>query len=255
MLTKAIIKFAAPLPKIEKYNNFLFIGPHPDDIEIGAGATVARLVAEGKKVSYLICTDGRYGNGHLRDKTYDEVAKIRHDETIICANYLGVKTDDIYFLNLSDGGFYELNDLETGIARIIGQTKPDVVFAPDPDVTSETHKDHLNVGQVTKHLANFGPYEGIMKQYGADRSDIKAIALYMTAKPNEYIKTSGCFKKQCEAVRKYHVSQFQNSEFDSIELYLKLRSIEFGIKSFKGRAEGFRVLGPTHMHCLPEAGN
>ena len=43
-LTKAILKFAVPLPKIEEQKRFLFIGPHPDDIEIGAGATAAKLV-------------------------------------------------------------------------------------------------------------------------------------------------------------------------------------------------------------------
>ena len=33
-----------------------------------------------------------------------------------------------------------------------------------------------------------------------------------------------------------------------------LAGTDFGMRSFKGQAEGFRVLGPTHMHCLPEAG-
>ena len=36
-ISSAIIKLAAPLPRIEEYENYLFIGPHPDDIEIGAG--------------------------------------------------------------------------------------------------------------------------------------------------------------------------------------------------------------------------
>ncbi|MBR1441856.1 MAG: hypothetical protein IJ589_11625 [Lachnospiraceae bacterium] len=43
------------------------------------------------------------------------------------------------------------------------------------------------------------------------------------------------------------------SDFTAIEQYLKIRSVDFGIRSFKGRAEGFRVLGRIHMHCLPEA--
>lgn len=254
MLTRTIIKFAAPLPKIENYNRYLFIGPHPDDIEIGAGATVAKLIDKGKDVYYLICTDGRYGNGHMLDKSYDEVASVRKQETINCAKYLGVKEDHIYFLGLSDGGFYDINDLEKGIARIVGIVKPDVIFAPDPDVISETHKDHLNVGKCAKYIANFAPYEGIMKNYGTECANVEAIALYMSAKVNQFVKTSGYFKKQVEAVKKYHVSQFQNKEFDSIELYLKLRSIEFGIRSLKGCAEGFRVLGKTQMHCLPESG-
>lgn len=256
MLTRCILRFAAPLPKIENYNTYLFIGPHPDDIEIGAGATVSKFLEKGKNVHYLICTDGRYGNGHMLDKTYDEVAEIRKEETIKCAKYLGVKDNNIHFLDLSDGAFYSLDDLEKGMAKVIGEVKPDVLFAPDPDVISETHKDHLNVGKIAKYMANFAPYEGIMKKYGASTSNVEAIALYMTAKPNTFIKTGNKYiKKQIESVRKFHSSQFKGNEFDSIETYIKLRSYEFGIKSFKGRAEGFRVLGKVHMHCLPESGD
>ena len=57
-LTKLAIKFAAPFPKVESFERYLFLGPHPDDIEIGAGATVAALAAQGKTICFLICTDG-----------------------------------------------------------------------------------------------------------------------------------------------------------------------------------------------------
>ena len=60
-ILKRIIRLAAPLPKIGQFERFLFIGPHPDDIEIGAGATAAKLAAQGKKICFLICTDGRFG--------------------------------------------------------------------------------------------------------------------------------------------------------------------------------------------------
>ena len=57
-ILKRIIRLAAPLPKIEQFERFLFIGPHPDDIEIGAGATAAKLATQGNKVCFLICADG-----------------------------------------------------------------------------------------------------------------------------------------------------------------------------------------------------
>lgn len=60
-ILSAILKTAAPLPKIEQFDRFLMIGPHPDDIEIGMGATAAKLAAAGKHVTFLICLDGRYG--------------------------------------------------------------------------------------------------------------------------------------------------------------------------------------------------
>ena len=60
-LTGLVLCFAAPLPRVESFERYLFIGPHPDDIEIGAGATAAKLVKSGKRVSFLICLDGRFG--------------------------------------------------------------------------------------------------------------------------------------------------------------------------------------------------
>ena len=58
-LTRLVLQYAAPFPQLLDYETYLFVGPHPDDIEIGAGATVSKLVSIGKKVVFLICTDGR----------------------------------------------------------------------------------------------------------------------------------------------------------------------------------------------------
>ena len=46
-LTKLALKIAAPAPRIETFSKYLFIGPHPDDIEIGCGATAAKLAKQG----------------------------------------------------------------------------------------------------------------------------------------------------------------------------------------------------------------
>ena len=50
-----------PLPDLESCQNLLCIQPHPDDNEVGAGATIARLTAKGCRITYLTVTDGRYG--------------------------------------------------------------------------------------------------------------------------------------------------------------------------------------------------
>ena len=90
-LTKLALKFAAPFPKVDSFERYLFVGPHPDDIEIGAGATVAALAAQGKSICFLICTDGRYGNVNLKDDvSEDELADIRKQEAIRSAAALGV---------------------------------------------------------------------------------------------------------------------------------------------------------------------
>mgnify|MGYP003295738826 CR=1 FL=1 len=47
--------------KIESFENFLFIGPHPDDIEFGCGGLISKLKELNTKVTYVIMTDGGAG--------------------------------------------------------------------------------------------------------------------------------------------------------------------------------------------------
>lgn len=252
-ILRLVLKSAAPLPKLESFSRYLFIGPHPDDIEIGAGATASKLVSMGKEVSFLICLDGRFGLTNAPEGTSPkELIEIRRQEALESAKVLGV--DDVHFLELQDGGFYAERDLREAIATRVGIFKPDIMFAPDPDVPNECHPDHINVGRQSKVVAQFAPNRWLMERYGAEPTDVKAIALYMTAKPNSFIKTRGHVEKQLDSIFKVHLSQFPEgcAEAQSITKYIKLRSFFFGMRSFKGRAEGFRVLDTTHMHCLPE---
>ena len=254
-ITKLAIKFAAPFPKVQSFDRYLFVGPHPDDIEIGAGATVAALAAQGKSICFLICTDGRYGTVNLKEKiSEEELIATRRDEAVRSAAALGIK--DVHFLELSDGGFYGNEKLLQGIANVISDFQPDVIFAPDPAPASECHIDHLNVGKAVRTRAVNAANPGIMKKFSAAPCPLKAVAFYMTAKPNVFMKTTGFLKKQIAAIFDNHLSQYPAGCPDrkAIELYLKLRARDFGMRSCHVTAEGFRLLGTTHMHCLPEAG-
>ena len=257
-ITKFAINIAIKNPKIETLDDFLFIGPHPDDIEIGAGATISKLVKLGKKVSFLICTDGRYGKENIQeDILTSELIKIRHDECLASANFLGVK--NVHFLNLSDGNQYEYKSLLNKMAEVINEIKPKVIFAPDPDIISECHQDHLNVGRAAKELAVFANFPEIFANYLPEKVEIsnlniEAICLYFTNKPNKYVRTYGHFKKQLEAIY-HHKSQFPQNHpaTKSLVLYLKLRAVDFGFRKLSIPCEGFRMINKTRMHCLPEA--
>ncbi len=251
-ITRLAINIASPLPKLEDFARYLFIGPHPDDIEIGAGATAAKLADMGKKVAFLCCIDGRYGSGSVPP---EDLIPIRRAEAKASAAALGVK--DVYFLPFCDGGFYDTCELLSAIAKVVGEFKPDVMFCPDPQVKGECHPDHLNVGRAASEIAYLAPYEGIMQRHSAASAPVKAIAYYMTASPNRYVKASKeLLKRQLSAIFDCHKSQFPDgsAEGKAIAMYLRIRSLDFGLRSFALHAEGFRMLDTLRMHCLPEAG-
>lgn len=254
-ITRLALRFAAPLPELLRFQRYLFIGPHPDDIEIGAGATAAKLRALGKDICFLICTDDRYGDDAApAGLSRAELAALRRRESLASARALGV--EDVRFLNLSDGGFYEEGQLLRAMAAVIGDFKPECIFAPDPWVGSECHVDHLRCGRAAGQLAYMAPYAGIMEGYGSATAPAEALAYYMTAKPNAYVKTRGYLEGQLRAIFACHRSQFppEAAEGKALGLYLRLRSADMGLRCCCTAAEGFRLLGRVHMHCLPEAG-
>lgn len=254
-ITGLALRFAAPLPKLESFQRYLFIGPHPDDIEIGAGATAAKLRAMGKEVCFLICTDGRYGDGAApAGFSREELVALRRRESLASAKALGV--EDVRFLNLSDGGFYTEEQLLHAIAAVIGDFQPDCILAPDPFVSSECHGDHLRCGRAAGQLAYMAPYAGVMAGYGASAAPVEALAYYMTARPSVYVKTRGYLERQLRSIFDCHRSQFpaEAAESKALGLYLRLRAADMGLRCGCTCAEGFRVLGRVHMHCLPEAG-
>lgn len=245
---KHILKFAVKLPKIEEFDRFLFVGPHPDDIEIGAGATICKLARENKKITFLICTDGRFGDGASDGITGDELAALRKKEAIRSASVLGVS--DVRFLDLTDGGNYDYDILVSEMAKVVCDVNPQIVFAPDCMSLSEFHPDHINVGKAAKEVAFFSCFESLMMhKYGLHSSNVEAFAFYMTNHPNRYVKVRGLLDRQFEAIFECHKSQYpeKSQDAEALKLYLKLRYHQFHGK------EGFRVYSRTHMHCLPEA--
>ncbi len=246
-ITEAVLKIALRKPRIESFDRVLFFGPHPDDIEIGCGATVSKLSRLGKNIRFVICTDGRYGSSTVKP---EDLVRIREKEALLGAGRLGV--NDVHFLHFSDGAFYDQDDLLKAMACEIADFSPDIIFSPDPFVSNENHQDHLNVAYNARRLSCFAPYEGIMGNYGLSSAPLKAICYYMSARNNTVCKvTKEDFHAQLDAL-KMHKSQFRADA--SVFTYLRLRSFEYGLKRFRAHAEGFRMLTETEMHCLPEKG-
>jgi LmbE family N-acetylglucosaminyl deacetylase len=79
----------------------LAVGAHPDDVEFGCGATLAKWAAAGCRIHHLICTDGSKGSGDPDEDTARLVA-IRQDEQRAASRALG-GTGEVAFLGWPDG--------------------------------------------------------------------------------------------------------------------------------------------------------
>jgi len=128
----------------------LVVCAHPDDVDFGAGGTVAALTAAGTVVSYCLATSGEAGSDHLSIDA-DELRVLREAEQTEAARRLGV--DDLTFLGFPDGRLEATVELRGGITAAIRRSRPDLVICQSPERMLErifaSHPDHLAAGEAT----------------------------------------------------------------------------------------------------------
>ncbi|CAN5745073.1 PIG-L family deacetylase [soil metagenome] len=122
----------------------LAIGAHPDDIEFGCGATLARWAAAGSAIHHLVCTDGSKGSWDPADDVARLVAR-RQDEQRAAAAALGA-TGDVVFLGWPDGELDSGLRQRSQVASWIRRLRPDVVLGHDPWKRYRLHPDHRHAG-------------------------------------------------------------------------------------------------------------
>jgi LmbE family N-acetylglucosaminyl deacetylase len=130
---------------MENETYLMVVSPHPDDSEFGIGGTVARLVQEGKRVVYVICTNGDKGTGDRR-LTPEMLAEMRQKEQRAAAALLGVQ--ETVFLGYPDQGLEDGHPFRRDLVRVIRRFRPQVVATADPYRKYMWHRDHRITGLV-----------------------------------------------------------------------------------------------------------
>jgi LmbE family N-acetylglucosaminyl deacetylase len=125
----------------------MVIFAHPDDAEIGSGGVIARWIATGCEVTYVLCTNGSAGTAD-RSYTPEELARKRADEQRAAADFMGVK--HVVMLGYPDGELDDSRAFLGDVVRAIRQYRPHTVFTHDPYRTHGfQHRDHRMVGITT----------------------------------------------------------------------------------------------------------
>jgi bacillithiol biosynthesis deacetylase BshB1 len=109
--------------------DILAFGAHPDDIELGAGATIAKEISKGKKVGAIDLTRGELGTRGS--------AEIRDNEAASAAKILGLSVREN--LRFADGFFVNDKIHQTEVIKMIRKYRPDIVLC---NAIDDRHIDH-----------------------------------------------------------------------------------------------------------------
>lgn len=127
--------------------DILAFGAHPDDVELGCGATITKEVSLGKKVGVVDLTRGELGtrgSGELRIIEANNAAKI-----------MGVSVREN--LGFSDGFFTNDKEHQLEIIKMIRKYKPEVVLC---NAIDDRHIDH---GKGSKLVSDACFLSGLLK--------------------------------------------------------------------------------------------
>jgi len=206
------------------FANIMVVTPHPDDAEYGVAGTVARWVREGKKVVYVVCTNGNKGTPNSRMNP-EKLARIRESEQMAACKILGVKK--VIFLRHPDQSLEDTPEFRKELACLIRKHRPDIVVTADPYRRYIWHRDHRVAGQVT--LDAVFPYARDPLSYpdllreGLKPHKVKEVLLWASEDINYHSDITDTFHLKMAALR-CHKSQI-GSGVRAAKLEKRMRQI------------------------------
>ncbi|MFC7115141.1 PIG-L deacetylase family protein [Natronoarchaeum sp. GCM10025703] len=195
--------------------NIVAIGAHPDDIEIGAGGSVALHRAEGHTIDFIVVTSGgELSNTAKRERECERAAEI-------------LDVDNLHFLGYTDTEVAYGGELVKQIDDILESVGADRVYIHSE---KDTHQDHRNTALASIAAAR-NVDEVLSFESPSTRSSFAPE--YYSPMPESVLK------KKIEAIRTH--------ESQSEKKYLEAEAME-GLARFRGRqantryAEAFQVI-------------
>ena len=182
--------------------DFLAFGAHPDDVELGCGATIAKLVSQGKKVGIVDLTRGELGTRGS--------AEIRTKETKEASKILGISLREN--MDFKDGFFRNDEEHQLKIIQVIRKYQPDFIFCNAPD---DRHIDHPKGSQLIVE-ASF--LSGLTK-INTDDSSGNAQKQWRPKNIYHYIQW-----KNLDPDFIFDVSGFHNTKMDAVKCYSDRKS-------------------------------
>lgn len=224
----------APFP--EDWSRALAVVAHPDDLEYGGAAAVARWTGQGKHVAYLLATRGEAGIDTMDPA---EAARVRVAEQVDSAAVVGVS--DVEFLDHPDGTIVYGLDLRRDIAAAIRRHRPEVVLAVNHRETYGgtflNMADHRVVGQATidavRDAANRWVFPELRDAGLEPWGGARVLAIMASPEPTHAVDVTATIDAGVESLRR-HAAYLAGLGDPDPEAFLRHAAEEAG-RRFGGR--------------------
>ncbi len=216
--------------------DILAIGAHPDDVELGCAATVAKEIDLGKKVGILDLTRGELGTRGS--------AEIRDQEAAAAAQILGVAVREN--LAFADGFFVNDKEHQTKVIEMIRKYQPEIVLC---NAIDDRHIDHAKGSQLVSDACFLSGLRKIETSVGGKPQKAwrpKHVYHYIqwkTIEPDFVVDVTGFLDKKIEAVKAYSSQLFDPKSKEPVS---PITSKNF-LESITYRAQDLgRLIGVDH---------
>lgn len=211
--------------------DLLFVGAHPDDVELACGGTVARAVKSGLRVGVLDLTRGEMGTRGT--------AQTRKREAQTSARILGAAFRKQ--LDFGDGNLRTGREEEMELIELIRATRPKLVFTPLPD---DRHPDHTRTGKIVTEASFYAGLRQIRTGTAAHRPQTVVYYLQNYQFPPTFIvDVTRSWDTKMKAVRAFK-SQFHDPKSKEPRTFIS--NPEF-LKAIDARGRHFGILiGATY---------
>ena len=115
--------------------DILAIGAHPEDVELGCGGTLAKLILEGKKAAIVDLTQGELGTRGTNITRAQEAAS--------ASEILGISAREN--LKMKDGFILNSEEYQIQIVKMIRKYQPEIVLA---NAVDDRHPDHAKAAKL-----------------------------------------------------------------------------------------------------------
>jgi LmbE family N-acetylglucosaminyl deacetylase len=220
--------------------------PHPDDETLACGGMLAEKTMKGDDVHIIFMTDGR--NSYKtelnirQNPTPKEIKVIRRNEACQAAKIIGIKTDNMVFLDFEDGTLKDrMSKAKDIVKEYLIKLKPAEIFIPQEE---DMHKDHSStniivLSAVKELFLDLDVYEYIIwmnsnKKFQDLSKNPNFIEIDISNTINLKIKAITAYKSQVDILFPVQTRPILDDAFlsnfkKSVEYFLKYR-IQKGYK-------------------------